>query len=43
MKNAFLENEKSITLRVRSSGSAFFRNYQELKDDHTESDRYVFK
>ena len=33
----------STTLRVRSSGSAFFRNYiRELREDHAEAGKNLF-
>ena len=42
LETAFLEDEKSTTLRVWSSGNSFCRNYQVTKEDHAEADN-LFK
>ena len=40
---AFLEDEKSTTLRVRSSGSASADIIRELWEDHAEAEKNLYK
>ena len=42
LETAILEDEKRITLRVRTSGSAFCRNIRDLREKHGKPDN-LFK
>ena len=44
LEAAFIEDEMSTTLRVRSSGSAFLAEIiRELRKSHTNADNKLFK